>query len=218
MSTVFNTTNIAALYNEKTSRYGKSPEGLSQGSGNKTEIRYTACTPLIVADPASSVLDVGCGFGETLGYLRKTGWHGQYTGLDIAELPLQIARASFPEVSFQQGDLETALPQGKHLFDYVLGISCFTLKLGCGDSKLYYQNALRKMFDLSRKACILGGLMSTHVDFQKELAWHANPAEWYTFGIEMTRSVTICNYLPYEFVLTLRRATISQDNTFVYGS
>ncbi|MBN2093534.1 class I SAM-dependent methyltransferase [candidate division KSB1 bacterium] len=50
-----------------------------------------------------SILELGCGSGNLAPYFIKNGY--AYTGLDLAEEMLQIARNLYPQVDFIQGDM-----------------------------------------------------------------------------------------------------------------
>ena len=55
-------------------------------------------------DP-TTVLDVGCLRGHFYGELRRRGWLGMYTGLDVTASFLADARRQFPHVEFIEGNL-----------------------------------------------------------------------------------------------------------------
>ena len=67
---------------------------------------------LIPAD--SSVLEIGCGTGETLASLHPS----QGVGIDISSRMIEIARGKNPHLRFEVGDIEAL--QIKEKFDYVL--------------------------------------------------------------------------------------------------
>ncbi|MDQ1352107.1 MAG: hypothetical protein QG657_2413, partial [Acidobacteriota bacterium] len=50
-----------------------------------------------------SILEIGCGTGNLAPYFLKAGY--EYTGLDLYDEMLQIARQNHPEASFVQGDM-----------------------------------------------------------------------------------------------------------------
>lgn len=49
------------------------------------------------------VLDVGCGTGQTTGFIANLGVN--ITGVDLSPGMITVAKRHFPEVSFEQGDL-----------------------------------------------------------------------------------------------------------------
>lgn len=70
-----------------------------------------------------SVLDVGCGGGQTAGMLQEAGVRDVW-GVDSSAYLLQHAARAYPQVRFVQG-LAEALQFGDHRFDGV--IACFLL-------------------------------------------------------------------------------------------
>jgi len=55
-------------------------------------------------NPSQSLLDVGCGLGETSQYLQDKGW-GKVTGIDISPAVISFARKHYPELEFHQCDI-----------------------------------------------------------------------------------------------------------------
>jgi SAM-dependent methyltransferase len=66
---------------------------------------------------ASSVLEIGCGTGYTLGALRKSLPRAQITGTELFEEGLHVARGRWPEIRLLQADARS-LPFGSD-FDLV---------------------------------------------------------------------------------------------------
>lgn len=70
--------------------------------------------------PGRRVLDVGCGSGEFLGILARTG--AEVAGIDPAPGMLDLARRSVPSADIRQGDF-TGLPWSDASFDVVTAIN-----------------------------------------------------------------------------------------------
>jgi SAM-dependent methyltransferase len=70
------------LWNEKYRR------AVTDGRSPTSAVRYMAAQ----LGPATRLLDVGCGAGVFLKALRDAGWTGYYTGLDISDRAVDIAR------------------------------------------------------------------------------------------------------------------------------
>ena len=58
-----------------------------------------------ISDNVSSVLDVGCGCGRFLELLRSLNFNLTYTGLDIIEKNIAVARDLYPDALFEVGDV-----------------------------------------------------------------------------------------------------------------
>ena len=65
------------------------------------------------------VLDVGCGPGHYLKSLRRLDENMDYTGMDITEYYIQMAKKAFDGIPFYLGDIYN-IPFGDNSFDIVL--------------------------------------------------------------------------------------------------
>ena len=57
-----------------------------------------------VLEPHTSILDVGCGYGDLLD-LMPDFWKGEYVGIDLSPDLLARAKARHPERTFLHGDI-----------------------------------------------------------------------------------------------------------------
>lgn len=141
--------------------------------------RHSAKTmPLLPVRRGDSVLDVGCGFGDTAIQLaRLVGPEGRVTAMDCCDAFMDFGRADaeaegLTNVTFARGDAEVALPKAE--FDFVFS------RFGT----MFFTNpvvAMRRM----REALKPGGRMA-HIVWRTRLD---NPA-W-----EMPRTITL-QHLP----------------------
>jgi len=68
---------------------------------------------------ATSILDVGCGNGRLYDFIKKTGYKGAYTGIDISENLISICKKTYPEAHFQVGNM-TDIPLENKTYDLVI--------------------------------------------------------------------------------------------------
>jgi SAM-dependent methyltransferase len=102
-----------------------------------------------------SVLDVGCGLGDLLGYLRQRGFSGRYTGVDLVPELIHAARASHLAAKagqnaavFVVGDvLDPNLALDPH--DYVLASGLFDYHTA--DSAQRLRRTVQRLFNLCRR-------------------------------------------------------------------
>lgn len=59
-----------------------------------------------LANTIKSVIEFGCGIGRTASVLRARGFHN-YTGVDVCEKAVAIARQRLPEMGFEVGNILT---------------------------------------------------------------------------------------------------------------
>jgi len=93
------------------------------------------------------LLDVGCGLGNLLEYLRDKGVHFDYTGVDISSKMTEHAKKRNPESKFLCLDIfnDSTFPSGS--FDIIYTSGIFNLNLG--NNNEFLATALKKFFHLS---------------------------------------------------------------------
>lgn len=207
-------TDYIIRYEKRLQEYGYSPATLGWGVQGRQEVRFSVLANLVLRSPDSSVLDVGCGFGDLYGFLNRQGWHGAYTGIDIVPGLLRVARQQYPGIDVREADV-TDEAERSQSFDFVVASGVFNAALPSGDNEIHIEAALDSMYRCSRTATCVD-FLSTYVDFRKPGAHHTDPGWALALAKKFTRRVLIrLDYMPYEFSLFLfRDETISSRNVF----
>ena len=197
-------------YSENLKKYGYSPKTL-EWFKNRQHIRFKALSEIGDLDN-SSILDVGCGFGDLYGFLIKKGLSIKYTGYDINENLIEIGREVYPDAHFEIKDIEEDKTNEK--FDWVFSCGIFNNKMS--DNEFFIQNMLKKMFELCSKG-VAADFMSTYVDFKNEGAYYANPEEIFKFCKFLSRRVLLRHdYMPFEFcIYVYKNERINKRNVFI---
>ena len=81
---------VAAYYSSKLALHGATPQGVDWNGQQSHDLRHRQFLRLL-DDADASVLDLGCGFGDFLRFLRMQGHGGPFIGYDVA--PNMIAEA-----------------------------------------------------------------------------------------------------------------------------
>ncbi len=199
-------------YEQRLKKYGYSPKALGWGKNGRENIRFKILTQIGICKN-SSILDVGCGFGDYHNFLKSNCWDGRYLGIDINGSLLEVARKQFVNINVKELDiLESEIEQK---YDFVMGSGIFNAKLHHEDNNKYIEKMLSKMYDISNYGVAVD-FMSSYVDFQHKDAFHASPENIFMFGRTLTNRLTIRNdYMPFEFVLYLYKDdSVDRDNTF----
>ncbi|SRR6266851_1634502 len=103
------------------------------------------------------VLDVGCGFGDFLAFLREVGQvPAYYAGIDVVTEFIDEARRRHPDACFQVADLVDL--SGENTYDYCLASGIFYLP--SSDWQNYVRETALKMFELSDKGSAINFLSS----------------------------------------------------------
>lgn len=83
---------VSRYYAGRIAEHGPGPRGVDWNGTESQRLRHAQFSRLIEADGTASILDLGCGYGDFLSYLRERGHAGCYEGWDIA--PEMIAAAT----------------------------------------------------------------------------------------------------------------------------
>jgi SAM-dependent methyltransferase len=192
-------------YSKRLSQFGHSPESLGWGGGTSRQVkRFESLTRFMDSKTDFSLLDVGCGFGDLCGFLRRKGWKGKYLGVDLVPDLIQVARnQNYANSEFVVSDASVNL-QSLGQYDFVVASGIFNAKLS-SDNLVHIEMTLTQMWESSKQAVVVD-FMTNKVDFQAEGSWHTDPAIAYQIGKRISKKVVLLDdYLDYEYVLSLFR-------------
>jgi len=83
---------VADYYAGKLAQHGATARGVDWNSEESHEKRHRQFLRLLGDERDASILDLGCGYGDFLGFLRASGFSGFYTGYDISTDMIMAAR------------------------------------------------------------------------------------------------------------------------------
>lgn len=102
----------------------RAPDRMCIADIERAQLRYGERLADLVRDPASPILDSGCGMGGLIGLLLQRGW--QPTALTPNRTQIQRIRSVYPHVPVIEGKLEQIpLPQYHHAFGTVITSESF---------------------------------------------------------------------------------------------
>ena len=159
----------------------------------------------------SSVLDLGCGFGDFYDFLLEKGIKVDYTGYEISRKLIEIARERHPELKFEVKDILRE-PINRS-FDYVVSSGIFNHKMSNND--LFIKEIFRKTFEI----CNIGiahNMLSSYVDYMDSELYYASPIKIFDFCKTLSRRVTLRHdYMPFEFtVYVYKKDEKDSENIF----
>ena len=95
------------FYAKAIKEYGVSAQGVHWNSKYTQYKRFEIITKLIKKHiNSSSLIDVGCGFGEYYNYLLKNNFNAEsFIGIDCEQNMINISRRRFPDVDFFHKDV-----------------------------------------------------------------------------------------------------------------
>lgn len=83
--------NVAAYYASKLAIHGATSAGVDWNGQLSHVLRHRQFLRLLSGNSDASIVDLGCGFGDFLRFLRAEGYRGEFVGYDIE--PSMIVRA-----------------------------------------------------------------------------------------------------------------------------
>lgn len=154
------------------------------------------------------ILDVGCGFGDFVGYVTKLGIKKfSYLGIDLVESFVLEGRQRYGStgVEFASGDFLSMNIETE--FDFVISSGIFSLKVEGVDGYVRIQDSLRKMFALSTQA-IAADFLSDKVEYlyhnRQFRNFTSSPEKILSIAYSMSRNVALKNnYFPFEFAVNV---------------
>ena len=203
-------------YQELYTQFGNSPKSLGWHKG-KQFLRFHQLTSDWDLNN-SSILDVGCGFGDFIKYLSFLSANDyQYTGVDIVDEFIVEAKKYFNQenIDFIKADF---LPlEMQKSFDYVIASGTFNFKIeGINGYDYIYQN-MKKMFAMSNKAISID-FITDKVDIVHPHNFNSSPEKILEMAYSLSRNVILKNnYFPFEFSITIYKNDSFRKETTIFS-
>lgn len=194
-------------YNKRLEQYGYDPRTLGWTKG-KQDIRFNTLTQ-IGNFSNSSVLDVGCGFGDLYGFLKKKGITCDYTGVDLNINLISIGHKKYPDATLIAMEFEDELLDKE--YDWIVSSGMFNYRMK--NNIRFIKNTVKKMFQMSIKG-VATDFISSYVNFRYDDVYYAHPETIFRFCKSLSRRVTLRHdYLPFEFSVYIYRYDQFNGNT-----
>ena len=105
------------FYKNAYKEHGVSAKGVHWHSKKNQYYRFEILTSFLKNIKNSSIIDIGCGFGEYLNYLKEKDLNPDiYLGIDCEEFMINISKKRFPSNVFLKCDiLKHKLPKADYL-------------------------------------------------------------------------------------------------------
>ena len=195
---------LLSFYNFHLKKFGDRPEALRWTPQGQLK-RYQMLADIVPASDLnnSTVLDYGCGTGDFYKFLKRQGINVKYTGVDINENFISLAKKKYPECTFAV--MNTDDDQFDGFYDYIVICGVFNLQVPGVDDDM--KNALVTLFKHCNKGLALNAL-SSHAPIRDPELHVTSPEEMVKFSLE--------NLSPF---IALRHDRIQNDFTlYVYTS
>jgi SAM-dependent methyltransferase len=197
---------VAAYYAAKLAQHGATSRGVDWNGETSQTLRHRQFLRLLGAEHEASVLDLGCGYGDFLNFLRAQGFVGAYVGYDIAPEMIAAARRLHGEGDDRRWQLG-AMPQ--EAADYAVASGILNVK---GEVAIeQWQGYARDTIDLLARAARRGFAfnvltMASDPALRRPDLYYADPVETLRYCLaRFGRSVALLqDYGLWEFTLVVR--------------
>lgn len=209
-----------ANYKVLFSQYGVDEKSLGW-TKNKQSLRFAQMLSPFDLD-GSSVLDIGCGFGDLLSYI-KSGYPDSsvdYTGIDIVPDFIDVAKQKNADGNFINADLFSFEPDKK--YKYVVACGCLTyLDPNKEDESYEFVDAFigKALEHCTEDGVAVFHFMTDKVDFRSsEEDFHISPERMLNIAYSHSRRVILDNSIfPFEACLFVYKDDSFKKETTVFN-
>jgi SAM-dependent methyltransferase len=185
-------------YRERWLEDGPDPRTLGWTKGLQ-DVRFLGAIEGLREEEYTSVLDVGCGFGDFLSFLRARGWAGSYRGVDVVpELIEEAGRRHGTDGAFECRDSSMGSLPGKSAMALAIGVFNHRLRQ---NHWAFIEAMFTSMWDATTHVVVLD-FLSTSADLRRPELFYADPRDVFKLGQKYSRRLAIHHaYMPFEFQL-----------------
>lgn len=213
---------IVEHYRDNYQKYGANNEGSLGYTKNKQEVRFKQLLRFLKPNPEESLLDIGCGFADLYGYLKKNPKYDNidYWGIDIMKEFIDIATQNYPKKADQLMCKDFAEIKEEQNFDYCIVSGTFNYKIFESESEQY--EFINKMIEKALNMCNIGiafDFLSDKVDYTtSEEDFHSSPEKILSLAYNFSRNVILDNSaMPFEFCITIFKNDHFNKNDTVFS-
>jgi SAM-dependent methyltransferase len=192
-------------YRSRLTTEGATARALGWTKGTQP-VRFGAAWECMRDERIESIVDVGCGFGDLLSFLRERGWAGNYWGIDLIPEFIDIARQRHREDRLGHFECSNLIDATVPDADWVVALGIFNHGLQTGNLA-FVRQALKRMWGWAGVA-VTADFLSASVSDDRRRA----DLEYYDVGavVEAGRDLSPRlllrhDYMPFEFMLTAWR-------------
>ena len=202
---------ILRYYSRLLEEHGYDPQSVGWGNlKGKQSLRFDILCQIGNLSN-STILDVGCGFGDLYRYLQYKKIIVKYLGVDINDELLKIGRKINPKIKLELRDIEKKKFTRK--FDWVIasGITSH------GSTYSHIKSVLSEMFRICKKGVAMN-FVSDFVDYKTKGLFYSSPEKIYSIMRTLSNRVVLRHdYMPYEFTIYVYKDNKKTSNNIFKG-
>jgi Methyltransferase domain len=191
---------VRRRYGGRLAQYGYDPRTLGWNIGSQ-RVRFEALLEGLRDGDYASILDVGCGFGDLLDFLRARGWQGRYTGIDLVpELVDEARRRHEGDRAATFACTEIAATGGQETPAMAVAIGIFNHRLH-RDNMEFVRGMIAAMWASSTEVVVCDFLSTTsEPDRRRDDLFYADPGSMLEEARQYSRRAMVHHaYMPFEF-------------------
>lgn len=199
---------VAGYYSARLAEHGRTPRGVDWNGEDGQRLRFEQLVRIVDRSEDFSVIDLGCGYGAMLDFMRGRFKDFAYTGYDVSSDMIEAARSSREpdaRVRFVTGD------KPSEPADYCIASGIFNVKLGWPSAE--WRSYLERTLDILDQSSLRGfafNCLTTYSDADKmrDNLYYADPCELFDLcKRHYSRHVGLLHdYGLYEFTILVRKA------------
>lgn len=185
---------LRAYYKERFATHDDTLAAIQHGSREGQEGRFKLLSKQIAS--TDTVVDIGCGFGDFLPFLRQNGFEGQYIGLDFVEEFIEVALVRHRDETARFDVFDVLSPEPLPECDYAVQSGIFNNSMGAGENQRLMETTLAKMAESTRGGFAFN-FLSTYVEFKDPELFYFDPGH----VLEFCRPIAPFVSLRHDYVL-----------------
>ena len=203
---------IANEYSNRCSLHKLNDKSLGNYDYGKAVFKFERCS----ISRESTVLDIGCGTGNLLRYLKSKCDYDEtnYTGIDFSETMIDFCSTQYPNADFLHGDiLETDKSNSFYLklnrtYDFVICLSTIQQKVVGIQNDLYTKHTVSRCLNLTKTDgyTIFDVFSEKFVDYRDEFSNYLDPIEVLNFCFSLSDGIKMdTTFSPYEVLFHIQK-------------
>lgn len=197
---------VAQYYTSKLVMHGATPRGVDWNNTESHMVRHRQFLRLLADSPDASVLDLGCGFGDFLPFLRTQGHRGNFIGYDVAAGMIDEALRQHGEGTDRRWHIG-AKPEESADFSVASGV--FNVKGDVSNEAWtpYVRETIDRLARVGRRGFGFNMLsLSNDPERRRSNLFYADPVEMLAYSLSrFGRSVALLqDYGLWEFTIIVR--------------
>jgi SAM-dependent methyltransferase len=197
---------VAAYYASKLQAHGSTPQGVDWNGMDSHVTRHRQFLRLLDGAADASIIDLGCGFGDFLRFLRAEGYRGHFSGYDIAPEMIEKARELYGETDDRQWRIGA---EPDDAADFAIASGIFNVKGDVPNAiwTRYVRQTIDVLAGAGRRGFAFNVLsLSSDPERRRPNLYYADPADMLAYCLSRYgRSVALLqDYGLYEFTLLVR--------------